>query len=74
MHKNAVIHDNTSNHDDPDYHDDGLRECKMCLKVLKRPLSALHYKINSIYTTIDTSSLHLLTGLFNQVRFVFALV
>ena len=36
---------------------------KMCLNVLIRPVSALYYKIISIYTTIDTP-LNLLTGLF----------
>ena len=37
---------------------------KMCLNVLKRPVSALYYKIISMYSTIDTS-LILLTGLFH---------
>ena len=40
---------------------------KMCLNVLKRPFSALYYKIISMYTTIDTS-LNLLTGLLNFIR------
>ena len=54
MHKNAVNHNDPSNHDDPDDHGDGSREFKMCMKVLKRPVSALYYKIISIYTTIHT--------------------
>ena len=39
------------------------KSVKMCLNVLKRPVSALNYKIISMYPTIDTS-LDLLTGLF----------
>ena len=40
-----------------------LERLKKCLNVLKRPVSALNYKIISMYPTIDTS-LDLLTGLF----------
>ena len=40
---------------------------KMCLNVLKRPISALNYKIISMSTTIDTS-LNLLTGLLLQIQ------
>ena len=40
---------------------------KMCLNVVKRPVSALYYKINYIYITIDTS-LNLLTGLFRKTK------
>ena len=43
------------NHDDPDNHDEGSRECKMCLNMLEKPVSALHCKIFNIYKTIDTS-------------------
>ena len=31
------------------------KSVKMCLNVLKRPVSALNYKIINMYTTIDTS-------------------
>ena len=50
------------NHDDPDYYDDGSKDVKVCLNMLKRPVSTLNYKIISMYTTID-ASLNLLTGL-----------
>ena len=63
MHENACNHDDSSNHDDPDDHEMVQESVNMCLNVLKRPVSALYYKIISIYTTIDTS-LNLLTGLF----------
>ena len=63
MHENAINHDDSSNHDDPDDHEMVQESVNMCLNVLKRPVSALYYKIIRIYTTIDTS-LNLLTGLF----------
>ena len=63
MHENASNHDDSSNHDDPDENEMVQESVNMCLNVLKRPVSALYYKIISIYTTIDTS-LNLLTGLF----------
>ena len=63
MHENACNHDDSSNHDDPDDHEMVQESVNMCLNVLKWPVSALYYKIISIYTTIDTS-LNLLTGLF----------
>ena len=43
---------------------------KMCLNVLKRPVSVLYYKIISMYTTIDTS-LNLLTGLLFSAKVYF---
>ena len=61
-HENASNHDYSSNHDDPDDHEMVQESVNMCLNVLKRPVSALYYKIISIYTTINMS-LNLLTGL-----------
>ena len=68
MHENACNHDDSSNHDDPDDHEMVQESVNMCLNVLKWPVSALYYKIISIYTTIDTS-LNLLTGLFVMIPF-----
>ena len=70
MHENASNHDDSSNHDDPDDHEMVQESVNMCLNVLKRPVSALYYKIISIYTTIDTS-LNLLTGLLEWIRYFF---
>ena len=54
MHENASNHDDSSNHNDPDDHEMVQESVNMCLNVLKWPVSALYYKIISIYAQLST--------------------